>query len=141
MAPETASAISVPPSPTDDFDEPAIEDVDEDDEETDRPSARRAPAARAAAARRAVPASSTHYWFPTSKATQTKGLNIAYLFTDDPFAFMGQLKFKMPKGVTIKEIEGKPTLVTTITDTQGMFNIVRSMTNKSHADADQEESE
>jgi hypothetical protein len=133
-APETATALSAAPS-VDDFDEGMVEDAD--DEENDRPSARRA----RPAPRRAVSTNINKYWFPNSKATNTKGLNIAYLFTDDPFAFMGELKFKMPKGVTIKEVGGKPTLVTAVTDTQSMFNIVRSMTNKSHADADQEESD
>lgn len=137
-APSIASeAPSAAPTSAEDEDEDEDgyqeRDDEDDDEEHDRPSrSRRAPA------RRSIP-TTNQYWFKSTITNRSHGQNIAHLFSDDPYEFMSKLKFKMPKGVTIKEVNGKPTMVTAVEDTKSMFDLIRTMTNKSHTDADQDD--
>lgn len=120
----TRSGRAVPVRDDDDDENEEEETYHDMDEEDERP----------------VASKSTPYWLRSSSRFNTKGQNIAAMLSVDPYDFMAKLKFKVPKGLVIKNDGEKTVLEAKVDNTKDMFIVLRTLTAKSEiADQDGDE--
>lgn len=121
VAPRARVADFQHPSECEEEDRDDVDEDDDEDDDDDEDRPRRAPAARA---KREV-------WFFESSTKPGPTLEkLARVLTADPYAFMNELKYKLPRGIT-RTSGANQALRVEVTETNAMFHVLHTLAQRS----------